>query len=284
MAITPMFQVDLRSKQAQRDNRRTKIPYVWRFPLHSPLAGAGTVRATPADKARHRRHCRSNKAAPYPRRARRARAGNAGSLWSRQKAAASPNQLPISQAPRAAPRAPLDTTQRHRSRLPSNNRHRAAPCPRRAHRDLLWAARSPRRPPEAAGSLKTGTDEPPNEGAARAAPGRHAAPPKPPPLKQTPHGCSMPAPCTPGPFVGRQIPTAPPWGRRLAKSRCQGTSTWGCCSCCLGSPRSATEAAAPQTNATRLLHARAVHAGSFCGPPVLTAHPWGRRLAKTRYR
>ena len=130
MAITPMFQVDLRSKQAQRDNRRTKIPYVWRFPLHSPLAGAGTVRATPADKARHRRHCRSNKAAPYPRRARRARAGNAGSLWSRQKAAASPNQLLISQAPRAA---------------------------------------------------------------ARAASGRHAAPPKPPPLKQTPQGYSMPA-------------------------------------------------------------------------------------------
>ena len=215
--VSSRFEVQTSTKGQPKDQNSI----FWRFPLHSPLAGAGTVRATPADKARHRRHCRSNKAAPYPRRARRARAGNAGSLWSRQKAAASPNQLLISHAPRAA---------------------------------------------------------------ARAASGRHAAPPKPPPLKQTPQGCSMPAPCTPGPVVGRQVPTAPPRGRRLAKNRYRRTTKRGRCSRCLGSPRSATEAAAPQTNATKLLHARAVHAGSFCGPPVLTAHPWGRRLAKTRYR
>jgi hypothetical protein len=87
---------------------------------------------------------------------------------------------------------PRVATQRDRSRHPSNKRHRAAPCRRRARRGLLLAAKSPRRPPEAAGSLKPGTDEPPNEGAARAASGRHAARPKPPPLKQTPQGYSMP--------------------------------------------------------------------------------------------
>ena len=83
-------------------------------------------------------------------------------------------------------------------------------------------------------------------------------------LKQS---CSVPAPCTPRTCRERRIPLEPPKGRRLAKSASDQPSTTGCCSCCLGSPRSATEAAAPQTNATGLLHARAVHAGTFCGPP-----------------
>ena len=161
---------------------------------------------------------------------------------------------------------PRVATQRHRSRRPSNKRHKAAPCSRRARWALLWAARSSGRPPGAPGSLKPGTDEPQNGGGARAASGRHAAPPKPPPLKQTPQGCSMPVTYTLGHFVGRQVPTAPPRGRRLAKTRYRGTTNRGRCSCCSGSPRSATEAAAPQTNATGLLHAHAVHARHFTEP------------------
>ena len=83
---------------------------------------------------------------------------------------------------------PRVATQRHRSRRPSNKRHKGCSMPAPCTLALLWAARSSGRTPGAAGSLKPGTDEPQNGGAARAASGRHAAPPKPPPLKQTPQG------------------------------------------------------------------------------------------------
>ena len=102
--------------------------------------------------------------------------------------------------------------------------------------------------------------------------GRQSPSSTPLPLKQR---CSIPAPCTPSTCRERQIPVEPPKGRRLAKSASDQPSTTGRCSCCLGSPRSATEAAAPQTNATGLLHARAVHARAFCRPPSTHGAPLG---------
>ena len=90
-----------------------------------------------------------------------------------------------------------------------------APCTPRTCRER----RIPLEPPKGRRLAKSASDQPSTTGRSSRSLGHNAAPPKPPPLKQTPHGCSMPAPCTPGPFVGRQIPTAPPWGHRLAKTR-----------------------------------------------------------------
>ena len=94
--------------------------------------------------------------------------------------------------------------------------------------------------------------------------GRQSPSSTPLPLKQR---CSIPAPCTPSTCRERQVPVEPHKGRRLAKSAPDQPSTTGRSSCCIGTPRSATESAAPQTNATGLLHARAVHAKPFTGPP-----------------
>ena len=175
-------------------------------------------------------------------------------------------------------------TQRHRSRRPSNKCLRAVPCPRRTRLDFLWATKSPRRPPEAAGSLKPGTDEPPNEGAARAAPGRHAAPPKPPPLKQMPQGCSMPAPYTPDLLWATKSPRRPP---EAAGSLKPGTDE---------PPNEGAARAAPGRHAAPLKPSPLKQTPQGCsmlapctpgpvvGRQVPTAPPRGRRLAKTRYR
>ena len=90
-----------------------------------------------------------------------------------------------------------------------------APCTPRTCRER----RIPLEPPKGRRLAKSASDQPSTTGRSSRSLGHNATPPKPPPLKQTPQGCSMPAPCTPGPVVGRQVPTAPPRGRRLAKNR-----------------------------------------------------------------
>ena len=79
--------------------------------------------------------------------------------------------------------------------------------------------RIPLEPPKGRRLAKSASDQPSTTGHSSHSLGHNATPPKPPPLKQTPQVCSMPAPCTPGSVLGRQVPTAPPRGRRLAKTR-----------------------------------------------------------------
>ena len=155
MAITPMFQVDLRSKQAQRDNRRTKIPYFWRFPLHSPLAGSGTVRATPGRQ--------------------------------------SPSSKPLSLKQSCS--------------VP-------APCTPRTCRER----RIPLEPPKGRRLAKSASDQPSTTGRSSRSLGHNATPPKTPPLKHTPQGCSMPA-LYAGAFCRPPSPHGAPWGRQVAKTR-----------------------------------------------------------------